>query len=190
MFYLSINVGSLISTILTPIFRGDVYCFDKQCYPLAFGVPAVVMAIGIVCFFIGTPYYNRTNDKNKTGKNVIVQTCDVFFLAFWRRIRKIGPPKENWLDYAEVKYPKKTVKEVKSVWKVLIVFLPIPVFWALYDQQGSRWTDQAQQLNGKLGSITIKPDQFQVLFLFALILLSIDLCMNDCLCLMTATEIN
>ena len=32
---------------------------------------------------------------------------------------------------------------------------------AVYDQQGSRWTDQAQRLNGRIGSFTIKPDQFQ-----------------------------
>lgn len=48
LFYFSINAGSLISTTVTPILREDVHCFDeKECYSLAFGVPAVLMAISI-----------------------------------------------------------------------------------------------------------------------------------------------
>jgi solute carrier family 15 oligopeptide transporter 1 len=50
-FYISINAGSLLSTLLTPILREDVQCFGQNsCFPLAFGVPAVLMvvAIGIV----------------------------------------------------------------------------------------------------------------------------------------------
>ena len=34
VFYLSINVGSTIATLVTPIFRGDVKCFGNNCYPL------------------------------------------------------------------------------------------------------------------------------------------------------------
>lgn len=45
--------------------------------------------------------------------------------------------------------------------RVIIVFLPLPIFWGLYEQQYSRWILQAQQLNGIIGSFTIKPDQLQ-----------------------------
>lgn len=34
IFYLSINVGSTIATIITPIFRSDIKCFGNDCYPL------------------------------------------------------------------------------------------------------------------------------------------------------------
>jgi hypothetical protein len=34
VFYLSINVGSTIATLVTPIFRGDIKCFGNNCYPL------------------------------------------------------------------------------------------------------------------------------------------------------------
>lgn len=48
LFYFSINAGSLISTTVTPILREDVHCFSqKECYSLAFGVPAVLMAVSI-----------------------------------------------------------------------------------------------------------------------------------------------
>lgn len=41
--------------------------------------------------------------------------------------------------------------------------MPLPIFWALFDQQGSRWTFQATHMIGDIGGITIKPDQMQVL---------------------------
>ena len=48
LFYASINAGSLISTILTPILRQKTQCFGQDsCYPLAFGVPAALMIIAI-----------------------------------------------------------------------------------------------------------------------------------------------
>ena len=53
-FYLSINFGSLIGTFMTPILREDVECFgDDSCYSLAFGVPAILMAVATVIIVIG-----------------------------------------------------------------------------------------------------------------------------------------
>lgn len=46
--------------------------------------------------------------------------------------------------------------------RILFLYIPLPIFWALFDQQSSRWTLQAVRMNGQLGSITIKPDQIQV----------------------------
>lgn len=51
VFYLSINAGSLISTFITPMLRGDVQCFGEDCYALAFGVPGLLMVIALVCYF-------------------------------------------------------------------------------------------------------------------------------------------
>lgn len=64
LFYFSINSGSLISTTLTPILREDVKCFgENDCFSIAFGVPALLMAVSIgklsdilvnhECFMIG-----------------------------------------------------------------------------------------------------------------------------------------
>lgn len=47
---------------------------------------------------------------------------------------------------------------------ILFLYLPLPIFWALFDQQASRWTLQATRMNGQVGSgFTIKPDQIQVI---------------------------
>lgn len=46
--------------------------------------------------------------------------------------------------------------------RVLFLYLPLPIFWALFDQQGSRWTLQASQMDGFVTKdFRIKPDQIQ-----------------------------
>lgn len=47
VFYFSINAGSLISTFLTPVLRETKCLGDDSCYPLAFGVPGVLMITSI-----------------------------------------------------------------------------------------------------------------------------------------------
>ena len=39
------------------------------------------------------------------------------------------------LDYAETRYGKDFVSDVKSLKNVSYMFLPFPIFWALFDQQ-------------------------------------------------------
>jgi solute carrier family 15 oligopeptide transporter 1 len=54
------------------------------------------------------------------------------------------------------------------------MFLPIPVFWALYEQQSSRWVFQAERMNRKIGSVEIKPDQMIIInVIFILIFLPV-----------------
>jgi len=72
-------------------------------------------------------------------------------------------PREHWLDYADKKYDRQLIDDVKVLMRVLFLYLPLPVFWALFDQQGSRWTFQATRMDGDMGSWDIKPDQLQVL---------------------------
>lgn len=138
LFYLSINIGSTIGTLLTPIFRSDVKCFDNDCYPLAFGVPAVLMFIAVIVFVVGTPFYRRDNDKPKGSQNVIALTFGCIYEALRERIvngKKVAH--EHWLDYASKKYSKKMISDVKIFCKVVFVFIPLPLFWALFDQQVS-----------------------------------------------------
>ena len=47
--------------------------------------------------------------------------------------------------------------------KIALLYLPVPFFWSLFDQQGSRWTFQANKMNGDLGFYIIKPDQMQMI---------------------------
>ncbi|XP_052870615.1 peptide transporter family 1-like, partial [Anopheles cruzii] len=162
LFYFAINAGSLISTTLTPILREDVHCFgDANCFSLAFGVPAALMILSIAIFVCGRAMY--TIKKPSGNMIVLVFKCITNALSVRSEEKTSASPREHWLDYAEAKYGKGIVGDIKSLLKILILYIPLPVFWALFDQQGSRWTFQATRMNGELGGFTIKPDQMQVI---------------------------
>jgi len=127
--------GSTIGTIITPILRSDVKCFGNDCYPLAFGVPTVVMLGAIILFIIGTPFYNRSH--NRENGNIISKTIGCIFNAVKNKIKKRREiKKEHWLDYSDDKYNAQMISDVKAFCRVFLVFLPLPIFWTLYDQQG------------------------------------------------------
>lgn len=44
----------------------------------------------------------------------------------------------------------------------MTLYIPLPLFWALFDQQGSRWTFQATRMDGDIGFYNVKPDQMQI----------------------------
>ncbi|XP_012156443.1 peptide transporter family 1 isoform X2 [Ceratitis capitata] len=160
LFYFAINAGSTISTTITPILREDVHCFgDKNCFSLAFGVPAILMLLSVVIFVAGRKLYVV---KPPAGNMIFgVSKCISDAIGGWRRERKTNPRK-HWLDYAEASSGQKMVADTKVLLKILVLFLPFPVFWALFDQQGSRWTFQATRMNGETFGYVIKPDQMQV----------------------------
>lgn len=45
--------------------------------------------------------------------------------------------REHWLDHADDKYDTNLIDDVKALLGVLVLFIPLPVFWALFDQQVS-----------------------------------------------------
>jgi len=60
IFYFTINLGSLLSSSITPELRKSVQCFGKDsCFPLAFGVPAFLMMISIGKIFT-IKYHNSS----------------------------------------------------------------------------------------------------------------------------------
>jgi len=46
-----------------------------------------------------------------------------------------GRTREHWLDYADDKYDKRFLEEAKVLLKVLFLYIPLPFFWSLFDQQ-------------------------------------------------------
>ncbi|XP_074155507.1 solute carrier family 15 member 1 isoform X2 [Sminthopsis crassicaudata] len=162
IFYLAINAGSLISTIITPILRvQECGIHSKQaCYPLAFGVPAALMAVALIVFVIGSSLYK----KDQPQGNVMAEVANCIGFAIKNRFKhrsKEFPKREHWLDWAKEKYDERLIAQIKMVVKVMFLYIPLPMFWALFDQQGSRWTLQATTMNGNFGTIEIQPDQMQ-----------------------------
>ncbi|XP_067460539.1 solute carrier family 15 member 2 [Thunnus thynnus] len=162
IFYMSINAGSFLSTVITPILRSDVQCFGSDCYALAFGVPAALMVVSLFVFIVGSGLYKMSPPQG----NILLEVCNCIGFAIKNRLRrsKQDPKREHWLDWAEEKYSKRLIQEIKMVLRVLVLYIPLPMFWALFDQQGSRWTLQATGMDMAFGdSFVIKPDQMQML---------------------------
>uniref|UniRef100_A0A672IE96 Solute carrier family 15 member 1 n=1 Tax=Salarias fasciatus TaxID=181472 RepID=A0A672IE96_SALFA len=160
IFYLSINAGSLLSTIITPVLRAQECGIHKQreCYPLAFGVPAALMVVALIVFIVGSGMYTKTAPQG----NIMVKFCRCVGFAIKNRFRHRSsayPKREHWMDWAEEKYDKLLIAQVKMVLKVLFLYIPLPMFWALFDQQGSRWTLQATTMNGDFVMTDLSPLQ-------------------------------
>ncbi|XP_074070723.1 solute carrier family 15 member 2 [Macrotis lagotis] len=162
LFYLAINSGSLISMFVTPMLRGSVQCFGGDCYALAFGVPGMLMVLALVVFTLGSKMYKKPPPEG----NIMFKVSKCIWFAISNRLKNRSseiPKREHWLDWAEEKYPKQLIMEVKALTRVLFLYIPVPMFWALFDQQGSRWTLQATRMNGNMGFFEFQPDQIQVL---------------------------
>jgi len=158
LFYFSINAGSVLSMLITPYLR-VVPCFDEQtCYSLAFGIPAILMLVAIGIFVLGdlvTKYVKRTPEGNVFG-----DVCRCIFYALKRKMRAPGDQwRRHWLDWADDRYSPQLINDIKAVLNVFTIFIPLPMFWALFEQQATRWTLQAQRLDGMN---VILPDQMGV----------------------------
>lgn len=114
-----------------------------------------------VIYIVGKPFYTLVPPSG----NIIVKIGKCIMHALKTRSKeRLTKPRYHLLDYAEPKYGKQLVYDIKCLAKILVLYIPFPLFWALFDQQSSRWTFQATQMNGYISSqYTIKPDQVQVL---------------------------
>ena len=121
-FYISINVGAFISTILTP------WLLEWYGPHLAFGIPGILMAIATYVFWLGRKKFIHIQPK---GMGFIRET-------FSREGLRTMP-------------------------KLAIIFSFVAVFWALFDQTGSSWVLQAEDLNRNWLGVHWLPSQIQAI---------------------------
>lgn len=119
-FYFSINVGSMISTLMMP------WTLENYGPNYAFGVPGVFMALATLFFWMGR-----------------------------RKFAHIPPTGTGFVKEAF------SVDGLKSIGKLLIIYVFVAPFWALYDQTGSSWVLQARDMNLDWMGFTWLPSQIQ-----------------------------
>uniref|UniRef100_A0A1I7WVH8 Peptide transporter 3 n=1 Tax=Heterorhabditis bacteriophora TaxID=37862 RepID=A0A1I7WVH8_HETBA len=76
---------------------------------------------------------------------------------------KSSKPVSHWLDRASPDHSTEMIQAVKSFVNVAVIFGPLVFFWALFDQQGSTWVLQARRLDGRIGWLTVLPEQINTL---------------------------
>ncbi|PAA74382.1 hypothetical protein BOX15_Mlig029362g1, partial [Macrostomum lignano] len=157
MFYMCINIGAFASQLITPILREQVKCVDDSCYPLGFGVPAIAFGLCYVLFLAGTRTYKIYPKPTSPMLNKAMKV--IFSGKLWRR-------KEEAFDESkateEEKADRAFIEDVRVAVQVLLLFLPFPIYWALFDQQGSRWVLQGKRMDGYISeSFSLTADQMQ-----------------------------
>uniref|UniRef100_A0A914HXJ9 Uncharacterized protein n=1 Tax=Globodera rostochiensis TaxID=31243 RepID=A0A914HXJ9_GLORO len=183
IFYFSINAGSMISTFVSPLFRATPCLGQDSCYPMSFGIPAALMVLSTILFMSASYWYKKPpptenifSEVYKVGKKAVANK--------WRNAKGNNPP--HWLDYyfdthvcvydskccqlrsqqgdPKACHKRQFVTDVKCLLRLLVVYLPAPMFWALYDQQGSRWLIQSVMMDCRLwGDTLLLPDQIMTL---------------------------
>lgn len=173
VFYFSINAGALISSFITPMLRVMPCRGQDTCYPAAFGMPAALMVVSVVCFVAGSPWYRRFPPK----ENVIFEVLKTIHIAL-RNKRKYSTKRDHWMEHylddhechlspkctAKKCHAAQYVDDIKAFLRQVVMCVPMPVFWALYDQQGSVWVLQAVAMDGRLWKgANLLPDQMPTL---------------------------
>ena len=121
-FYLSINLGAFISTMLTPIL------LDKYGPSIAFGLPGALMFIATYVFWL--------------GRKVFIH-----------------------IPAGGLGFVKETLsgEGLKAIARLFIIYLFVAIFWALFDQTGSTWVLQAENLNRNWLGMEWLPSQIQAI---------------------------
>ncbi|MEX1049540.1 MAG: POT family MFS transporter, partial [Akkermansiaceae bacterium] len=121
-FYFSINLGALVSMMLTP------WLLEWYGPHWAFGVPGVLMAIATFVFWLGRKRFAHVPAGG--GR---------FFNEFFSK------------------------QGLGSMLKLLPLYLFVAMFWALFDQTGSTWIFQAQDMDRNFLGFEWLPSQVQSL---------------------------
>lgn len=112
IFYMMGNIASIIATIITPILRSQVKCYEADCYPVAFSIPTALMLLAILSFVAGTRLYKK-KERQGGNSNLYVQIFGCIFRAIKNKffaikssLKSTKEKKDHWLDYADTHHSK------------------------------------------------------------------------------------
>ncbi len=150
IFYFAINFGSFFSTLLTP------WVLVKYGPSWAFGIPGILMAVATVVFWLGRKRFVNVPPTGKTGKSGFMP---IFLAALAGKRAARG----DFFSAALSKYSADEVEGARAAKDIFKVFATVSVFWALFDQHGSSWVLQAQQMNLNFLGIQFEASQISAL---------------------------
>jgi POT family proton-dependent oligopeptide transporter len=147
-FYFSINVGSVLASLLIPWLKQHLGA------KVAFGLPGVLMLLALLVFWLGRRHYKELPPA-PPNRHGFVRVMLSALLTRPEQAERRG------LDRALEAHPPEAVEAVRAVLRVLRVFAFVPFFWMLFDQKASAWVLQAKQLDLQVGPVRVLPSQLQ-----------------------------
>ena len=159
VFYFSINTGALISMLLTP------WLYHRFGASVAFGVPGLLMGLATFIFWMGKPHYQNAPPSGMP-KVFFLQILLYPLIPFLKGNRDTG-----YIQTSAQRFGKEKTEEAIAVLKACVVFIFLPIFWALYDQNGSEWVLQAQKMDRQFMGIEWLTEQVQSINAFLILIL-------------------
>lgn len=141
-FYLSINFGSVFSSILTPI------VWAKWGSGWAFGIPGILMGMATIIFWMGRHQMVKIPPSGKNPHGTLAVLTSAF--------KNMGKG-QGFFGGAAIEHPPQAVEAVRAAFNVGRIFIPLTLFWALFDQHGSTWVVQASKMDLNFLGMDIKP---------------------------------
>ncbi len=125
LFYWAINLGAALAFFVIPLVR------RQAGYAWAFGVPGIFMALATIIFWLGRKKYVR-QAPDRSLENVRMAQVLAYGLS------RMGAGK-NRLNPAQE-------RDAQAVWRILMIFSTVPMFWALFNQVNSTWVLQGNAM--------------------------------------------
>ncbi|XP_035691080.1 solute carrier family 15 member 4-like [Branchiostoma floridae] len=163
-FYWSINAGVLLSLGAVAFIQQNMGFF------YGFLIPAVSLGVALILFVLGQPAYVCRSPSGSVLTNVfriILEACR----SRRRRRRNYSQPSDidtvvdplpnpTWLDMAKVRYGgsfhESNVEDVKSLGKILPVFIVLIPYWMVYFQMQTTFQLQGLHMRIPPLNITVK----------------------------------
>lgn len=106
-------------------------------------------------------------EERVSGQENICQVVACIWYAIVRKVKdrstELNRHRSSFLESSIGLYPRHFVMDVIAFVRVIKLFMPLPIYWALLAQQDSTWTFQATQMNTTLLGVRIEPDQAKAL---------------------------
>ncbi|KAI8806872.1 POT family-domain-containing protein [Cladochytrium replicatum] len=122
IFYISINIGSLISGSITPIWAQNTICFGRTCY-----------------FY---PYIIRYRIVPARGQFLPWLALKTALIGAYKYVKASAAErktKKHYLEFATEEVGADMVEETRLLGNVLFAILPIMFYWMVYDQGSDEW---------------------------------------------------
>lgn len=148
-FYMCIQIGALAFSIGVPF---ALQYLPRHLSFLTFLIILAPLFVALSIFVLPSASYN----KKKAGGNVFYKFLHILFLGWCSDYTELEGA-QHWLDKAKRTYTPQEVEDAKAVLRVLVIFVPLPFFWAVFFQMYSIWVFQAQEMNTKFGNFVLPP---------------------------------
>ncbi|KAI8801056.1 POT family-domain-containing protein [Cladochytrium replicatum] len=139
IFYISINIGALISGSITPLWVQNTTCFGRPCYFQPYIMCACVFTVAALIFAFGKPFYRIVPPRGQFLPWLAVKTALIAGYKYIKAPSAERKAKKHYLEFATEEMGADLVEETKLLGNVIYAILPIMFFWMVYDQGSNEW---------------------------------------------------